>query len=178
MKKRVVITIAVLCFLTFMSSIAFAVPPMPARIGGTVTVDSIQLTEATDTGYTFKVTKQNGSSYNPAAEDTDGLNSSNLFIIDIPIFDATDQPGGAHTGETAKIHVYKNGNEIQVTSPSNGLISVGDAGSNTTVNITATTAPPVTTSLPVPTMTEWGMIMFMVLAGLGSLYYLKKQRKV
>ncbi len=28
----------------------------------------------------------------------------------------------------------------------------------------------------VPTMSEWGMIMFMVLSGLGSLYYLKRKR--
>ena len=29
----------------------------------------------------------------------------------------------------------------------------------------------------VPTMTEWGMIIFVLLAGLGSVYYLRKQRK-
>jgi Lectin C-type domain len=29
----------------------------------------------------------------------------------------------------------------------------------------------------VPTMTEWGMIIFIVLAGLGSVYYLRRQRK-
>lgn len=28
----------------------------------------------------------------------------------------------------------------------------------------------------VPTLNEWGIIVFMVLAGLGSLYYLKKIR--
>lgn len=31
---------------------------------------------------------------------------------------------------------------------------------------------------PVPTMTEWGMIIFMVIACLGSVYYLRRQRKV
>lgn len=29
----------------------------------------------------------------------------------------------------------------------------------------------------VPTMNEWGMIIFIVLAGLGSVYYLKRQRR-
>lgn len=29
----------------------------------------------------------------------------------------------------------------------------------------------------VPTLTEWGMIIFMVLAGLGSVYYLRRQRR-
>ena len=32
--------------------------------------------------------------------------------------------------------------------------------------------------LPIPTMTEWGMIIFMVLAGLGSVYYLRRQRRI
>jgi len=30
----------------------------------------------------------------------------------------------------------------------------------------------------VPTMTEWGMIVFAVLAGLGSVYYLRRQKRV
>ena len=30
----------------------------------------------------------------------------------------------------------------------------------------------------VPTMTEWGMIFFMLLAGLGSVYYLRRRKKV
>jgi hypothetical protein len=30
---------------------------------------------------------------------------------------------------------------------------------------------------PVPTMTEWGMIIFMFLAGLGSVYYLRRRRR-
>ena len=29
----------------------------------------------------------------------------------------------------------------------------------------------------VPTMTEWGMIIFIVLAGIGSVYYLRRQRR-
>ena len=35
--------------------------------------------------------------------------------------------------------------------------------------------PTVTTS--VPTLNEWGVIIFMVLAGLGSVYYLRKQKR-
>jgi len=29
----------------------------------------------------------------------------------------------------------------------------------------------------IPTMNEWGMIIFMVLAGLGAVYYLRRQRR-
>jgi hypothetical protein len=34
------------------------------------------------------------------------------------------------------------------------------------------------TSTPVPTMTEWGMIIVVILLGIGSAYYLKKRRVV
>jgi hypothetical protein len=41
-------------------------------------------------------------------------------------------------------------------------------------------ATPCVSSVPtiVPTMTEWGMIVFVVLAGLGSVYYLRRQKRV
>jgi hypothetical protein len=32
-------------------------------------------------------------------------------------------------------------------------------------------------ALAVPTMTEWGMIIFIVLAGLGSIIFLRRQQK-
>jgi hypothetical protein len=32
--------------------------------------------------------------------------------------------------------------------------------------------------LDIPTMTQWGMIIFVVLAGIGALYYLRRQRRV
>jgi hypothetical protein len=35
-------------------------------------------------------------------------------------------------------------------------------------------SPP--TAAVVPTMTEWGIIIFMVLAGLSSVYYLRSRR--
>jgi hypothetical protein len=37
---------------------------------------------------------------------------------------------------------------------------------------------PYETACPIPTMTEWGMIIFMALAGLGSVYYLRRQKRV
>jgi hypothetical protein len=32
-------------------------------------------------------------------------------------------------------------------------------------------------STSIPTMTEWGMIIFMVLAGIGAIYYMRRQRR-
>jgi hypothetical protein len=55
---------------------------------------------------------------------------------------------------------------------------------NTTSAITSNESDPGGTAsatinviLPVPTMNEWGMIIFVVLAGLGSVYYLRRRRR-
>ncbi len=130
-------------------------PPMPARIGGTVTVDGTQLTQDTDDGYTFKVTKLDGTDYvdfnNVPAEDTDGLNASDWYLIDIPIYDATDQAGGAISGDTAVIHVYYENDgdvyELDVSYPTDGKFTVGQAGSATNMGLVAR-MPPVAPEAP------------------------------
>ncbi len=125
------------CWFFTITAAANGQVPLPARIGGTVTVDGTQLTRATDTGYTFVVTKQNGSAYNPAAQDMDGLSDMDWYIIDVPIYDATHQPGGANPGNTAVIHAYKDGTELTLTTPANGEFAVGDEGSRSTIDIVA-----------------------------------------
>lgn len=47
-----------------------------------------------------------------------------------------------------------------------------------TCTITNTLIPAIAPAVDVPTLNEWGVIFFMVLAGLGSVYYLRKYRKV
>lgn len=138
-------------------------PPLPARVGGTVMAGN---TSALDTGepFVFKVTKLDGSAYDPVAEDTDGVNSSNWYLLDVPVYDATDQPGGANPGDTAVIHVYVYGQEMPVISPVEGKFTVGSAGSTTQQNITVY-APTVER---IPTLGEWGgviLMAFMVAAG-------------
>jgi hypothetical protein len=44
-------------------------------------------------------------------------------------------------------------------------------------NFAARSAAPEPSPALVPTMTEWGMIIFMFLAGLGAVYYLRKHRR-
>ena len=127
----------VISLLLFLPMKAEAGPPvMPAKIGGTVTVDGIQLTQENDTGYTFTVTRQDGSDYDPALDDTNGLNNNDWYMININIYDAIEQPGGANPGETAVIHVYKDDMEVLlVTSPLNGEFTVGESGSTTQIDI-------------------------------------------
>jgi CSLREA domain-containing protein len=40
-----------------------------------------------------------------------------------------------------------------------------------------TQQPPPPTQVQVPTLTEWGMIILMVLAGIGSVYYMRRQKR-
>ncbi|TFH42084.1 MAG: IPTL-CTERM sorting domain-containing protein [ANME-2 cluster archaeon] len=37
---------------------------------------------------------------------------------------------------------------------------------------------PVRSSAAIPTLNEWGLIIFMALAGLGSIFYLRKQKEI
>ena len=114
---------------------AQAAPPIPARIGGTVTVDGAQLTQTTDAGYIFVVTKQDGTAYEPEAKDSDRLNASARYAINVPIYHATEQPGGAKPEDTAVIRVYKSGSELKVLSPYKGRFLVGQSGSTTRIDI-------------------------------------------
>ena len=89
--KKYSFALSILFAFFFSASVAECVVPPPSRIGGTVTVDGSQLNQASDSGYTFVVIKQNGSLFNPGALDTDGLNGSSLYIIDIPMYEVNEE---------------------------------------------------------------------------------------
>lgn len=117
--------------------------PIPAPIGGTLTVDGVQITEATDDGIVISVVRPDGTPFDPPAEDGDGLNSFDFYLINIPIFDETEQPGGAEPGSDARLRVTRNGQPLAVAEPPGGAITVGAAGSQTQViNISATSGEP------------------------------------
>jgi hypothetical protein len=110
-------------------------PVLPARIGGSVTVNGIKLTRAASEGYVFKATRKDGKGFSPAAEDKNSLNKSGKYIIDIPIYDPAGQPEGAQPKSKAIIHVYKNGVELKIIKPSRGEIAVGKGGTITPVDL-------------------------------------------
>ena len=125
------------CILMAFEGIAFAAPPIPARIGGIVTVDNIQLTGSLAKGYSFIVTSPSRKAFFEGANDSDGLNSSNWYVINIPISDAGGQPNGARPGEIVEIHVYKGPVELKIHSPKGGRFVVGRSGSATRIDIVA-----------------------------------------
>jgi hypothetical protein len=147
MNRKPTINFIFLLFLLFSFEV-LASPLIPARIGGTLTVDGVQVSRMPDAGYRIKVTRVNSTDYMPIAEDGDGLNASDWYIVDIPIYDANNQPNGASIGETAIIHVYKDSKRLTVISPSKGHIIVGKSGSTTRIDLKVETAGKVSKAIP------------------------------
>lgn len=131
----------VIFVLLFSSALYAAGPAFPARIGGSVTVDGELLNAATGKGFVFRVTAMNGKNFLPPAEDMDGLNGAGKYIIDVPLHDPINKPGGAKPGANAMIRVLKNGKELKVVGPLNGVITIGKGGSITIIDLVISIQP-------------------------------------
>lgn len=155
MLKKIFILL-LMFFLLFFVFTAHAQIPKPARIGGTLTADGIQITHENDSGYTFVVTRDDGTPFDPPAQDMDGLNATNAYLIDIPIYNE-NQTGGAVPGDKAVIHIYKDGVELTVSDPMDGEFIVPESGTKV-FNVTAASAsenqPPVANAGPGQTVNE------------------------
>lgn len=116
---------------------AMAAPPIPARIGGKITIEGVQLTHRSDPHLTVFVTGRSGSAYTPNAICSEGLNAHDWYVINVPSYDKEAQPGGAKPGDTAVIHVHRNGKALKIVSPGNGEFVVGPSGSTTRIDIVA-----------------------------------------
>lgn len=147
MDKKLLFYLIFLFYLLFSSDV-LAAPPIPARIGGTLTLDGVQLTRNTNQAYIIKVTRLNGTAYEPTAGDNDGLNASDWYIVDIPIYDANNCLEGASIGETAIVHVYRGNKELTVKSPANGHIIVGKNGSTTRIDLIVETSEKISKAIP------------------------------
>ncbi|MDM8536228.1 hypothetical protein QUF70_05695 [Desulfobacterales bacterium HSG17] len=139
LKKKLFLAITLFLFLAI--SNAWAVIPLPCRIGGTLTVNDKIITHKNDTVYTFIVTNEDSIPFTPTAEDNDGLNKYNNYVIDVPVYEPYDQAGGARPGDIGIINVYKNGSKLLVTSPAGGYFVVNEGGSEIRIDIKAITGP-------------------------------------
>ncbi len=119
--------------------------PSQFTIGGTVTVDGVQITADADAGYEFIVVKSDGTEFTNVDTipiDDDGLREdNNWYIVTIPIDNDNADPdllcngGGAHTGDTVIIEAYYNDTKLTVTSPENAEVTVGDVNDNLRVDL-------------------------------------------
>jgi hypothetical protein len=104
------------------------------------------------------------------ATSSDGINWTKDHN---PIFAITDPGKTWRSGRTlaSSVVVVSDGSLLMWFS---GGTNSGGSFSSEAIGFAQTSPTPAA----VPTMNEWGMIIFIVLAGLGSLYYLKRRRRV
>ncbi|QTA78346.1 Uncharacterized protein dnl_05680 [Desulfonema limicola] len=133
--------LTILLSLLLVISNVWAIIPIPCRIGGTLTVNDKIITHENESDYIFIVTRENSMPFVPAAEDKDGLNKYNNYLIDIPIYEPSDQKGGAKPGDIGIINVYKNNSKLLVTSPPGGFFVVNEEGTQIQIDIKAVTGP-------------------------------------
>jgi len=91
-------------------------PDIPCSIGGTVTINGEQLIRPHDSGLVIIATREDMSSFNPAAKDDNGLGNLDWYNVKVPLY----EPDGVEPGETIILHVYLNGSKLLVTSPAGG----------------------------------------------------------
>jgi hypothetical protein len=152
--KRLII-VASLWYLSALwcATVSAGPPPVPTKIFGTLAVDGVQIAQDLDDGYIITVTRQDGSAFIPYAEDADGLSEAHYYIITIPIYDAQSQPDGASPGDMAVMHVLKDGKELFIQSPADGMMQVGTSGAINRIDINAASMNASTSSILLSTST-------------------------
>lgn len=142
---------------------------------------------------TYTITATNTNNTNTAATNVtlvDTLPAGVTFVSASAgcAFDGVDKVtcnlGIISANSSKQVTITITVNEL-ITGTITNSVSVGgsepdcDTGNNSasadTVVVAPVEAPP---PVGIPTLTEWGMIIFMIFAGLGSVYYLRRQRRV
>lgn len=160
-----VFSIALVVALTTTAS-ADGVPPMPARVGGSLTIDGQPVSQGDQSNIVIMVTRTDESPYEPPAIDDDGLNEQSWYLVDIPLFDPNGQPGGAVVGDAAVIHVVSGTAELEVISPVGGALSVGASGSTTQIDLECATSVQPSAGVPeLGQIARWVFISVMMMSG-------------
>jgi uncharacterized repeat protein (TIGR01451 family) len=108
----------------------------------------------------------------------------NIIVSDPQCTTLTGPAGDTNTDsilQTTETWVYTCTVNNVTSAFTNTVTATGTPPSGPDVFRSATAEVAVVAPTPptqVPTMTEWGMILFMLLAGLGSVYYLRKRKRV
>ncbi len=147
-QNRLLFALLALLALPPLAQRAVAAPPVPARIGGTLTIDGVQAThESTDVYAVSVLTTADGETFEEVAA-TQGLNEAGWYSLNIPIFDADEQPDGLNPGEEAWLRLTRNGVAQVIASPTGGRIVVGESASVAEIDVAA--GPPPLPPPPVP----------------------------
>jgi len=99
----------------------------------------------------------------PTLGDNGGPTQTHALLAGSPAIDAGNNSGLPPTDQRGYMRIWD-----------------GDGNGTPVVDIGAYeygAPPPSSQALAVPSMTEWGMIMFVILAGLGSVHYMSRQKR-
>ncbi len=120
------IALAVIALFFGGASICDAVIPQPFLLKAKLTVNGSSVT-GIDATYEIKITNTSGTEFTPddTAGDTFGEAVSGRFSYNIPMYDATDQSGGAQSGATACIQIWQSGTQLTVSYPAQGSCPSG-----------------------------------------------------
>ena len=133
MKKFLyLLSISTILFFIPMEILAETPPAMSYVIGGTISIDDVEMTQSTFSGYSIIVTKEGNIALDPVTETT-SLLSSGSYTISISV-------GAATTGETLEIHVYEGDKELTVDIPVDGELIMGEDGDIENIDISAYTS--------------------------------------
>jgi hypothetical protein len=158
------------------NNITSAIISTESGAGGTASASTTVVQTGTLTGHVFR--DDNGDGIQNAGEP----NISGAVVI------VTTSIGGTLTTSTDvngdySLIVPVGATTVDVTDPAGYTLMTANDPQTVNVIATGTATTPVgyqpsgaVASVSVPTMNEWGMIIFILLAGLGSTYYIRKKR--
>ncbi len=117
--------------LIFSTTHAIAAPPsIPHRIGGTCVINGTLVTQEQSQGYVFMAVTQAGEEINAASWDGYALNQYGFYHIDIPLNELEGQTD-------VHLQAYKDGIPLRIVAPLDGLVSIGEEGLTTIIDISA-----------------------------------------
>ena len=174
--RKLFVTLAITALFLGGVSICFAVIPQPFLFKAKLTVNGSSVTGVQPT-YEIKITNTSGTEFAPvdAAGNTFGEAVSGRFSYNIPMYDATDQSGGAQAAATGCIQLWQSGTQLTISAPAqgscpagSGAFTIGSPGESirfgtslgtttygTDTPITAATAANITVS---PTSKDYGNV--------------------
>jgi hypothetical protein len=123
--RKLISSLAVIALFFGGVTICLALPPQPFQFRAKLILNGSAVTGVQST-YILKITNTSGTEFTPVASgNTFGSPTSGAFNYNIPMFEGTDQPGGAHQNSTACIQIWQNSTQLTLSYPAQGSCPAG-----------------------------------------------------
>jgi uncharacterized repeat protein (TIGR01451 family) len=147
-------------------------PPMPLLISQVLSPSVISGTAISDIATLTGITPTGTITFNLYGPDDATCTGIPAFTSQVTVTGNGNYFSGSFTPVTVGTYrwIVNYGGDTNNAATTNGCNALNE-------NVVVTPIPALA-STAVPTLNEWGVIFFMVFAGLGSIYYLRKYRRV